>query len=135
MVQSEIISTFLPARVKEQFLAAYVLERFQAPGEEVTNYVMSVVAAANILGFAGSQEHLVRRMVQNMHSTVKAHFVFESWPESVRDLFTLATTVTEAVAVEEQWKRRMALSSKGAASQPLVTSVVRAKEFPAQGRF
>jgi hypothetical protein len=85
MVRSEIISTFLPARVKEQFLAAYVLERFQAPGEEVTNYVMSVVAAANILGFAGSEEHLVRRMVQNMHPTVKAHFVFESRPESVRD--------------------------------------------------
>jgi hypothetical protein len=102
IVQSEIISTFLPPCVKEQFLASYVLDRFQAPTEDLTAYVMSVLGAANILGFAGMEAQLVQRTVQNLYPRVKSHCMFESQPESVRDLYSLANTVAEAVAVEEQ---------------------------------
>jgi hypothetical protein len=67
MLQSEIISTFLPPRVKEEFLASYVLVRFQSSAEDLNTYVMSVVAAAEVLGYTGSESQLVDRMVQNQH--------------------------------------------------------------------
>jgi hypothetical protein len=105
LVRSEIIATFLPSRVKERFLVSYVLERFQAPGEDLNSYVMSVVAAAAILGFDGSENQLVHRILQNIHPRVKSYFLFETRPESVRDLYALATTVAEAVAIEDQRKR------------------------------
>ena len=104
-VQSEIISTFLPPRVKEQFLASHVLDRFQAQTEDFTAYVMSVVGAASILGFSGTEEQLVQRMVQNLHPRVKSHCMFQNRPQSVQDLYSLTTTVAEAEAVEEQRKR------------------------------
>jgi hypothetical protein len=55
VVQTEMISTFLPCRVKERFLASHVLESFQTSSEDVNSYVMSVVAAADILGFSGTE--------------------------------------------------------------------------------
>jgi hypothetical protein len=114
-VKSEIILTFLPPRMKEQFLVSYVLDQFQAPTEYLTAYVMSVVRAASILGFAGMEAQLVQRMVQNLHPRVKSHCMFEIQPELVRDLYSLATTVAEAVAVEEQWKRGTIPVSQGGA--------------------
>jgi hypothetical protein len=44
----------------------------------------------------------VNRMVQNLHPKVKSYLLFVTKPEPVRDLFSLATTVAEAVAVEER---------------------------------
>jgi cell division protein FtsI/penicillin-binding protein 2 len=41
-------------------------------------------------------------MLQNIHPRIKAHLLFASKPEYVQDLFSLAATVAEAVAVEEQ---------------------------------
>jgi hypothetical protein len=72
MVQSDIIATLLPPRVKESFLISHATDRFQAPGEDLNSYVTSVVAAAAILGFAGTEQQLVHRMVQNMHPNLKA---------------------------------------------------------------
>jgi hypothetical protein len=83
MVQSEIIFTFLPPRVKERFLASYDLDRFQSLGEDLNTYIMLVVAAAAILGFADSESQLVHRMVQNLHPTVKSYFLFDTKPESI----------------------------------------------------
>jgi hypothetical protein len=113
MLQSEIISTFLPPRVKEGFLASHVLDRFQSSGEDLNMYVMSVVAAAEILGYTGSESQLVDRMVQNLHPKVKSYLLFVTKPESVRDLFLLATTVAEVVAVVEQRKRVFAAVMPG----------------------
>jgi hypothetical protein len=104
LVRSEIISTFLPPRVKERFLASYILERFQSSSEDLNSYVMSVVPAADILGFEGSESELVHRMLQNIHPRIKSYLLFATKPESVRDLFSLATTVAEGVAAEEQRK-------------------------------
>jgi hypothetical protein len=65
---------------------------------------MPVVAAADILGFAGSESQLVHRLLQNMHPQMKSYFLFASKPESVRDLFSLTTTVAEGAAVNDQRK-------------------------------
>jgi hypothetical protein len=104
MVRSEVIDYFLPPRVKERFLAVYVLDRFQSSSENLNDYIIAVVAAADVLGFEGPESRLVHRMVQNLHPQVKAHLMFCTKPESVQDLFALATTVAKAMAVEEQRK-------------------------------
>jgi hypothetical protein len=65
---------------------------------------MSVVAAADILGFSGSESQLVHRILQNIHPPIKSHLLFASKPQSVQDLYSLAKTVAEAVAVEDQRK-------------------------------
>jgi hypothetical protein len=101
-----------------------VFERFQPSGEDFNNYVMSVVAAAEILGFAGSESQLVDRVVQNLHPKVKLYFLFARRPKSVRDLFSLATIVAEAVAVEEQRKRLTAADMPGSAPRPLANNMV-----------
>jgi hypothetical protein len=127
LVRSEIISTFLPPRVKERFLASYILERFQSSSEDLNNFVMSVVAAADILGFEGSESQLVHRMLQNIHPRIKSYLLFATKPESVRDLFSLATTVAEGVAVEEQRKLLNNTTQQGSASRPVAKSLVVAK--------
>jgi hypothetical protein len=103
LVQAEIISTFLPSCVKEKFLTSYVLDRFQSPSEDLRTCISSVVAAADILGFQGSESQLVHRLLQNVHPRTKSYFLFVTKPESVRDLYALATTVAEAV--EDQRKQ------------------------------
>jgi hypothetical protein len=84
---------------------------------------MSVVVAAAILGYTGSESQLVDRMGQNLHPKVKSYLLFASKPESVRDLFSLATTVAEAVAVEEQRKRLSAAVKPGPAPRPVASNV------------
>jgi hypothetical protein len=54
-------------------------------------------------------------MVQNLHPKVKSYLLFVNKPESVRDLLSLATTVAEAMAVEEQGKRVFAAVKLGLA--------------------
>jgi hypothetical protein len=127
MVQSEVISIFLPPRVKERFLTLYVLDPFQSLGEDLNTYIMSVVAAADILGFVGSESQLVHRMMQNLHPTVKSYLLFETRPESIRDLFSLATTVAEAVAVEEQRRRLAAPVRQNGAPRPVANTVIRGR--------
>ena len=97
------------------FLASYVLDRFQALTEDLTAYVMSVVGATSIFVFSGMDAQLVQRMVKNLHPRVKSHCMFESRPESIQDLYSLATTVAEVVAVEEQRKRETLPVPKGGA--------------------
>jgi hypothetical protein len=127
MVRSEIISTFLPPRVKERFLASYVMDRFQSSSENLNSYIMSVVAAADILGYEGPESQLVHRMLQNIHPPVKSYFLFANKPESVRDLFSLATTVAEAVATEEQRKLLTSAAQQGGGTRPVAKSMVVAK--------
>jgi hypothetical protein len=98
LVQAEITSTFLLSRVKEKFLTSYVLGRFHSPSEDLTTNISSVVAAADILGFQGSESQLVDRLLQNVHPRMKSYFLFVTKPESVRDVYALTTTVAVAFA-------------------------------------
>jgi hypothetical protein len=109
VVQAEIMSTFLPPRIKKQFLVSHVLDRFQSPTEDLTEYIMSVVAAAKILGFLGTEVQLVHRIVQNMHPKFKSHCIFQNRLESITNLFSLATMVAESVALEDH--RRLTTGS------------------------
>jgi hypothetical protein len=93
---------------------------------------MSVVAAADILGFVGWESQLVHRMVQNIHPTVKSHLLFETGPESIRDLFSLATTVAEAVAVEEQRRQLSAPVRKNGSPRPVANTTIRGRPCTAK---
>jgi hypothetical protein len=58
----------------------------------------------------------VHRMVQNfLHPRIKTYCLFESRPESIQELYSLATTVAETVAVEDQRKPLTASGSQGVA--------------------
>jgi hypothetical protein len=37
----EFIATFFPPRIRERFLASYVLDRFQFPNEDLNQYLMT----------------------------------------------------------------------------------------------
>jgi hypothetical protein len=115
VVQSQIITTFLPPRVKEQFLTSLVLERFQTPTEDLTDYVTFIVAAARILKFSGTESQLVDRIVQNLHPRIKSHGIFQKRPTSISELFSFATSVKEAVLVDDLRKQRaVSLQPEGA---------------------
>jgi hypothetical protein len=103
-VCSESLSTFLPPRIREGFLSKYVFDRFQTAVEELSQFVMSVVAAADILGYEVSESVLVHRMVQNIHPTVRSRLVFASEPKSIKDLYSLATQVPEGGAIDDRRK-------------------------------
>jgi hypothetical protein len=47
----EILSSFLPPGIREGFVLKYVLDRFQSATEELSQFVMSVVVAADVLGY------------------------------------------------------------------------------------
>jgi hypothetical protein len=99
----------------------------------MNSYIMSVVAAADTLGFVGSESQLVHQMLQNMHPRFRSHLLFASKPESVHELFALATTVAEAeaVAVEEQRKLQLATTSQISVSCQALKGKSAAKPFVA----
>ncbi|PNF43218.1 hypothetical protein B7P43_G15464 [Cryptotermes secundus] len=132
VVQAEIISTFLPPLIKEQFLLSYVLDRFQSPTEDLTEYIMSVVSATKILGFLGTEVQLVHRIMQNLHPKIKSYCVFQNRPESIASLFSLATTITEAVAVEDQRRLTTGSFPRGGDPRPFVNATVQTKGSPSK---
>jgi hypothetical protein len=109
--------------VKEKFLKSYVLDRFQSSSEDLITYISSVVAATAILGFQGSESQLVHRLLQNAHPRVKLHLLFVNKPESVTELYSLTTTVAEAVAVEEQRKQLTAAAPQVGVSKPVTKNL------------
>jgi hypothetical protein len=89
-VCSETLSTFLPPRIRECFPSKYVLDRFQSTTEDLSQFVMSVVAAADMLGYEVPESVLVHRMVQNIHPNARSQLVFAPEPKSIKDLYSLA---------------------------------------------
>jgi hypothetical protein len=124
VVRSLIIAAFLPPRLNEKFLHSYVLDRFQSPSEDLNMYIGSVVAAADILGFSGSESQLVHRMLQNMHPRIMSHLLFATKPPSEQELYSLVTSVAEAVAVEDQRKLFNATAQQASTSRPMVKGMV-----------
>ncbi|PNF36842.1 hypothetical protein B7P43_G09252, partial [Cryptotermes secundus] len=102
VVSSEISSIFLPPRIREEFVCKYVLRLFQSQTEHLTQFIMSVVAAARILSYHGSESDLVQRTVQNMHPRVRSYLVFGSKPTTISELQALASHVAEARAIDAQ---------------------------------
>jgi hypothetical protein len=68
---SEILSTFLSLRIREGFLSKCVLDRFQFATEELSQFVMSVVTAADKLGYEVPESVLVHHMVQHINPNVR----------------------------------------------------------------
>jgi hypothetical protein len=84
-VCAEILSTFLPPRIRDVFLSRYVLDRFQSATEGLSQFVTSVVVAADILIYDVPESVLVHRMVQNIHPSVRSQLVILSEPKSIRE--------------------------------------------------
>lgn len=101
-VRADIVSMFLPPRIREVLLAKYVLDRFQLTTEELSHYVMSVVAAADILNYRVSESELVERLLQNIHPQTRSRLVFSARPMTIKELHLLATQVAEGQAVEQR---------------------------------
>jgi hypothetical protein len=100
----EILSTFLPPRILEGYPSKYVLDRFQSATEELSQFVVSVVAAADMLGYEVPESLLVHCMIQNIHPNVRARLVFASEPKSIKDLYSLASQVAEGQAIDDRRK-------------------------------
>jgi hypothetical protein len=66
--------------------------------------VMSVVAAADILGYEVPESVLVHRMVQNIHHNVRSQLVFASEPKSIKDMYSLASQVAKDRAIDDRSK-------------------------------
>ncbi|PNF41498.1 hypothetical protein B7P43_G13234 [Cryptotermes secundus] len=99
-VCSDILSAFLPPRIRESLLSKYVLDWFQGDAEELFQFVASVVSAAGIIEYQVSDLALVHFIVQNIHPSVRPWLAFESEPKSVQELYSLESRVAEAHAVE-----------------------------------
>jgi hypothetical protein len=65
---------------------------------------MSVVAAAEMLGYEVPESVLVRRMVQNIHLNSRSQLAFASEPKSIKDLYSLASQVAEGRAIDDRRK-------------------------------
>jgi hypothetical protein len=101
-VCSEILSIFLPPRIREGFVSKYILDRFQSATEELSQFVMSVVSAVDVLGYKVPESDLVHRVVQNIHPSVRSRLVFASEPKSISDLYFLASQVAEGRAIDDR---------------------------------
>jgi hypothetical protein len=103
-VCSETLSTFLPPRIREVFPSKYILDRFQSATEELSQFVMAVVAVVNMLGYEVPESVLVHLTVQNIHPNVRSQLVFASEPKSIKDLNLLASQVAEGRAIDDRRK-------------------------------
>lgn len=68
--------------------------------EGLLQFVGSVVAAAEMLGYESPEWILVHRLVHNMHPRVPSHLVFETKLSSIVDMYSFATRVAENRAVD-----------------------------------
>ncbi|PNF21342.1 hypothetical protein B7P43_G18392, partial [Cryptotermes secundus] len=93
------------------------------------NFRNAVISAAKILG---TEVQLVHRIVQNLHPKIKSHCVFQNRPESIASLFSLATRVAEAVAVEDQRQLTTGSFLRGGDPRPFVNATVQTKGSPAK---
>ncbi|PNF19609.1 hypothetical protein B7P43_G16647 [Cryptotermes secundus] len=101
LVCSDILSVFLPPRIREGLLSKYVLDRFQGHRDDLAQFITYVVDAAGILEYQSSESSLVRRILQNIHPSVRTWLTFESRPRSVEELYALASRVAESRAVDK----------------------------------
>jgi hypothetical protein len=115
---NQILATFFPPRIREEFLSKFVLDRFQTATEYLFHFIESVVTAARILGYQASESELTRRLAQNIHPLVCSHLAFVAEPKTIDELYSLATRVQEARAVEER-RRSGEEREPVARSQPL----------------
>lgn len=104
-VRSQILAIYLPSRIREGILAKQVLDRFQGPSEDLSQFITSVVAAAKILEYDVPESVLVERIVQSIHPEVRSSLVFEAKPASIEDLYSVASRVAEGRAVDERRMR------------------------------
>jgi hypothetical protein len=111
VVRSQILSAFLPSRIREVLLTKHMLDRFQNASEGLSHFIMSVVAAATILEYDVLESALVERMVQNIHPEVRSLLVFVTKPTSIKDLYSVASQVAEGRAIDERRKRGECCSS------------------------
>jgi hypothetical protein len=66
--------------------------------------VMSIEAAADILGYEVPESVLVHRMLQNIHPNVRSRLVFVSEPKSIKDFYSLVSQVAEDRAIDDRRK-------------------------------
>jgi hypothetical protein len=59
VARTDLVSIFLPLRIKEEFLKTRVLYKFHSLSEDFNTYLMSVKSAADILGYNRSENELV----------------------------------------------------------------------------
>jgi hypothetical protein len=64
----------------------YVLDHFQSSTEELSEFVTSIVAAADILGTKG-QSVSINWIFQNMHPRVQSHLLFSSKNATISELY------------------------------------------------
>lgn len=110
-VRSQILSIFLPSRIREGLLSKHVLDRFQKASEDLSHFIMSVVAAGKILEYYVPESVLVERMVQNIHPEDRACLVFVTKPNLIKDLYLVASQVAEGRAIDERRTRGECSSS------------------------
>jgi transposase InsO family protein len=124
VVRAQLISTFLPPSLKEKFLLSYVLDRFVFIRRP--EYVYYVCAG-------GSRYIRILWFGVAAGSSYAAEHAspFASKPQSVQDLYSLATTVAEAVAVEDQRKLSTPTAQQTSSSRPLAKGLVVANPSPA----
>jgi hypothetical protein len=96
VVRSQILSAFLPSRIREGLLSKHVLDRFQNASEDLSHFIMSVVAAINILEYGVPESALLERMVQSIHPEVRSRLVFVTKPTLI------ASQVAEGRAIDER---------------------------------
>jgi hypothetical protein len=70
--------------------------------------------------------------VANLYPRVKSYLLFANRPESIQDLFSLTTTLAEAVAVEDQRKRATATVQQGSVPRPVASGMVLGQTFSAK---
>jgi hypothetical protein len=90
--------------VFEGVLSKYVLDRFQTSTEKLSQFVVSVVVAANILDYQVSESVLVWCIVQNIHPCIRSRLTFASEPKSIEELHILASHVAEGRAIDDRRK-------------------------------
>jgi hypothetical protein len=67
-----------------------------------------------------------------MHPKFKSHCIFQNRPESIANVFSLATMVAEALAVEDLRRLTTGSFPRGGVPRPFVNATVQAKGSPAR---
>lgn len=101
-LQDRLVGTFIPTRMREEFIRDYITRYFQSPNQDFSEYIRDIQGSNSILRHVRNDNRLIDIILQNMWGPLKSHFIFNNKPDSFIELLTLADSVKDNIIADQQ---------------------------------
>jgi hypothetical protein len=96
-----LLGDYFPYFVKERLIRDMTVLKFHGKGQPVSGYIEQVFKTEGFLGYEGSEQQLVDRIVINFHPSILDHAAFIDRPRSLKELYNAVGIMEERCMVSD----------------------------------